>query len=88
MTRLDQSYTNAHFFHCLFSYVAVCGLPDPKKDHAIVMAKFSRECVDKFNEVVRSLEMKLGPDTGELAVRYVFLNLLRVRKQLIFIVRF
>ena len=25
------------------SYVAVCGLPEPRKDHAVVMARFSGE---------------------------------------------
>ena len=50
-------------------YVAVCGLPSLNKDHAIVMARFSRDCVDKFHEVIRSLEMKLGPDTGELGIQ-------------------
>jgi class 3 adenylate cyclase len=24
-------------------YVAVCGLPDPRKDHAVVMARFARD---------------------------------------------
>ena len=50
-------------------YVAVCGLPERNKDHAIIMAKYSRECLDKFSEVVRGLETKLGPDTSELAIR-------------------
>jgi class 3 adenylate cyclase len=26
-------------------YVAVCGLPDPRPSHALVMAKFSNECL-------------------------------------------
>ena len=49
--------------------MAVCGLPEVNTEHATVMAKFARECVVKFNEVVQGLEMTLGPDTGELAVR-------------------
>jgi class 3 adenylate cyclase len=50
-------------------YVAVTGLPEPRKDHAPVMAKFARECLDKFNELAKSLEVTLGPDTGDLALR-------------------
>ena len=26
-------------------YVAVCGLPDPRKKHAVVMAKFAADCL-------------------------------------------
>jgi hypothetical protein len=50
-------------------YVAVTGLPEPRKDHAVVMSRFARDCVDKFNELAKSLEITLGPDTGDLAVR-------------------
>jgi class 3 adenylate cyclase len=50
-------------------YVAVTGLPEPRKDHAPVMAKFARECLEKFNELAKSLEVTLGPDTGDLALR-------------------
>ena len=58
---------------CVLSdcYVAVVGLPEARKDHAIVMARFARECVTGFGEVVKTLQMKLGPDTSELGVRYV-----------------
>ncbi len=50
-------------------YVAVTGLPEARKDHAISMAKFARECLDKFNELSKQLEITLGPDTGDLALR-------------------
>ena len=50
-------------------YVAVCGLPEPNHDHAIVMARFARECMEKGNEAVRELELTLGPDTADLAFR-------------------
>eukprot|EP00339_Tiarina_fusa_P025870 CAMPEP_0117038588 /NCGR_PEP_ID=MMETSP0472-20121206/27141_1 /TAXON_ID=693140 ORGANISM="Tiarina fusus, Strain LIS" /NCGR_SAMPLE_ID=MMETSP0472 /ASSEMBLY_ACC=CAM_ASM_000603 /LENGTH=1208 /DNA_ID=CAMNT_0004748853 /DNA_START=141 /DNA_END=3768 /DNA_ORIENTATION=+ len=51
-------------------YVAVCGLPEPRKHHATVMAKFANDCMEKLNEVVRSLEIELGPDTAELSMRF------------------
>jgi len=51
-------------------YVAVCGLPEPNKDHALVMCNFARQCMEKVNEVIRELELTLGPDTAELAMRF------------------
>lgn len=50
-------------------YVAVCGLPEPCEDHAIVMARFARDCLEKMNELARKLEATLGPDTANLAMR-------------------
>jgi class 3 adenylate cyclase len=52
------------------SYVAVTGLPDPQPDHAVRMARFAREGITKFNELTRMLETTLGPDTGELRMRF------------------
>ena len=54
------------------SYVAVTGLPDPRKDHAVVMAKFARDCREQFNELCSALESTLGPETGELKLRIGF----------------
>jgi Adenylate and Guanylate cyclase catalytic domain len=50
------------------SYVAVCGLPEAREDHAVVMCRFARDCRQKMNEITRSLESTLGPDTGDLKV--------------------
>jgi class 3 adenylate cyclase len=50
-------------------YVAVTGLPEARKDHALAMARFARDCVQRFNELVGQLETTLGPDTGDLAIR-------------------
>jgi class 3 adenylate cyclase len=36
-------------------YVAVCGLPDPRKDHGLVMAKFAIDCMNKMVEVTHNL---------------------------------
>ncbi len=33
------------------------------------MARFARECIQRFNDLVSQLEMTLGPDTGDLAIR-------------------
>mmetsp|Transcript_8004 Transcript_8004/g.20080 ORF Transcript_8004/g.20080 Transcript_8004/m.20080 type:complete len:1233 (+) Transcript_8004:204-3902(+) len=51
------------------SYVAVVGLPEPRKDHAVVMSKFAKECREKFSELTKKLELTLGPETGDLALR-------------------
>jgi class 3 adenylate cyclase len=49
--------------------VAVCGLPSPRKDHAIVMARFARDCHAKMRELSHKLEVELGPDTADLCFR-------------------
>lgn len=50
-------------------YVAVAGLPERRKDHAPVMARFARDCLDQLRELVLSLETSLGPDTCDLGMR-------------------
>ena len=50
-------------------YVAVAGLPDPCPDHAVVMARFANECLVKMALITKKLEVQLGPDTGDLAIR-------------------
>jgi class 3 adenylate cyclase len=50
-------------------YVAVAGLPEPMKDHAIVMAKFANDILKQVKKLTRTLEVTLGPDTGDLTLR-------------------
>ena len=50
-------------------YVAVTGLPEPRKDHAVAMARFARDCLVKMRYLSKRLEVTLGPDTGDLAMR-------------------
>jgi hypothetical protein len=50
-------------------YVAVCGLPDPRENHAIVMVMFAMECVREMGRMTHRLELKLGPDTADLQLR-------------------
>lgn len=50
-------------------YVAVCGLPDPRTDHALVMARFARACMGTMQQLVHRLELSLGPDTADLSMR-------------------
>ena len=50
-------------------YVAVCGLPDPRVDHFVVMTKFASECVKEMDKITKRLDSELGPDTSELKLR-------------------
>jgi class 3 adenylate cyclase len=51
-------------------YVAAAGLPEPRKDHAVAMARFAHDCRLKMNSVVKKLEVLLGPDTADLTMRF------------------
>jgi Adenylate and Guanylate cyclase catalytic domain len=44
-------------------------LPNPRKDHAIVMAKFAMDCMTIMNQVTERLVLELGPDTNTLKLR-------------------
>jgi class 3 adenylate cyclase len=52
------------------SYVAATGLPEPRRDHALVMVKFARDCRYQMSELTRDLEKTLGPDTRDLKLRF------------------
>jgi hypothetical protein len=51
------------------SYVAVVGLPTPRKRHAVVMARFASLCLRRSDRLFKELEVSLGPSTGDLSVR-------------------
>jgi class 3 adenylate cyclase len=48
----------------------VTGLPEPQADHAVIMVKFARDCLQKMHEVTGALELRLGPDTTDLNMRF------------------
>eukprot|EP00980_Cylindrotheca_fusiformis_P011572 scaffold2738_cov119-Cylindrotheca_fusiformis.AAC.8 len=50
-------------------YVAVAGLPEPDKDHAMAVCRFARDCVKVMQDTTLKLEVSLGPDTSELDLR-------------------
>jgi hypothetical protein len=50
-------------------YVAATGLPEVRSDHAVVMARFARDCVKEFGFLVKEMEETLGPDTSDLGLR-------------------
>mmetsp|Transcript_14277 Transcript_14277/g.31177 ORF Transcript_14277/g.31177 Transcript_14277/m.31177 type:complete len:1108 (+) Transcript_14277:70-3393(+) len=50
-------------------YVAVTGLPEARRDHAVAMARFANDCMNRFNGLVQQLVVELGPDTEDLCIR-------------------
>jgi len=50
-------------------YVAVAGVPQPRPDHAVIMVRFARDIMRRMQQVVKGLEVSLGPDTGDLNIR-------------------
>jgi Adenylate and Guanylate cyclase catalytic domain len=47
-------------------YVAVVGVPNPRPDHTVTMAKFAHQCLRTFSVLVRKLDVRLGPGTDQL----------------------
>ena len=39
------------------------------KNHAVVISRFALECMTTMDTLTKRLEVTLGPDTGDLAVR-------------------
>lgn len=52
------------------AYVAVAGLPTPRRDHATVMVRFAHDCLVKMTSLTKELEVDLGPGTSALAMRF------------------
>ena len=50
--------------------VAVTGLPEAQATHAVNMAKFARDCLSMMRTITSELVVTLGPDTGELSMRF------------------
>jgi class 3 adenylate cyclase len=51
-------------------YVAVTGLPEPRKDHAEATSRFALKCITKSKIIFNELIPKLGPDTANLNMRF------------------
>jgi class 3 adenylate cyclase len=50
-------------------YVAVTGLPEPQDNHAVIMAKFADDCMNKMKVLTAELAETLGADTVTLTMR-------------------
>ena len=51
-------------------YVAVCGVPQERQDHANRMAKFATDCRDRSVEILHSMDFELGLETTNLYLRF------------------
>jgi class 3 adenylate cyclase len=51
-------------------WVGATGIPKPQQNHAVIMATFSRRCLDKVLSLLTDLEETLGPGTSELGMRF------------------
>ena len=49
--------------------MAVAGVPVKRDGHAVVMARFARDCLSCMNDLTKHLEVSLGPDTTDLSIR-------------------
>jgi class 3 adenylate cyclase len=49
--------------------LAVTGIPEPQPQHAVIMTKFARDCLETIHVVTRELAEKLGGDTQDLGMR-------------------
>ena len=43
---------------------------EPRKDHAIAMARFAKDCMQRMKVLVVKLEVPLGPGTADLSMRF------------------
>jgi class 3 adenylate cyclase len=51
------------------SYVAVTGIPKPRKNHAVVMVRFARDILSRMKQVTVKLSTVIGADTDSLDLR-------------------
>jgi class 3 adenylate cyclase len=52
------------------SYIAVCGAPQERQDHALRMARFATDCRDRSVEIMHNLDFELGLGTTNLYLRF------------------
>jgi len=50
-------------------YVACAGLPVKQPKHAVIMAKFAKKTLKRYDTLIKKLETYLGPDTVDLGLR-------------------
>lgn len=64
-------------------YVAACGVPTQRKDHAVAMIRFGRECLSTMALMSQELEVSFGP--GKDISLYCFpLSILQVEQKISF----
>jgi len=50
-------------------YVACAGLPVKQPKHAVIMARFAKKALKRYDTLIKKLETYLGPDTVDLGLR-------------------
>ena len=50
--------------------MAAAGVPEPRANHAVVMARFAGKCRTEMVQVCKKLEISLGPGTSDLRCRF------------------
>lgn len=50
-------------------YVAAAGVPEPRENHAVIMARFATDIMHRVRIVAHELEKSLGPETGDIDLR-------------------
>jgi class 3 adenylate cyclase len=50
-------------------YVAATGIPEPQADHAVILVKFSHDCLRQFSQLTHDLVATLGANTRQLEIR-------------------
>lgn len=50
-------------------YVAAAGVPEPRANHAVIMARFATDIMNRVRVVAHELEKTLGPETGDIDLR-------------------
>ncbi|CAB9501980.1 Receptor-type guanylate cyclase gcy [Seminavis robusta] len=50
-------------------YVAITGCPKQQDDHAVILCRFARDCMNRMSEVTAELSDSLGEDTATLGFR-------------------
>jgi len=51
------------------TYVATSNLPEPRRGHALEMARFARDIMSRTHILVKKMEVSLGPDTTDLNLK-------------------
>jgi class 3 adenylate cyclase len=57
------------FLLSILLFNIVVGLPKPRRNHAVVMAKYAQEILQAMKVATTELDNVLGPGTAELAIR-------------------
>lgn len=50
--------------------MAAAGVPTPRHDHATMMIRFALDCREQTRTMFHELSDSLGPDTGDLRIRF------------------